>query len=104
RQEAASEFAVEFQQWGADQATVAMNRANKHRLLRALADGAGYFTNTYLRQQGRLLVQIIGHRGETWGDDSASVIARTIDHIESHRGSKIYHHCRSTELVMHRDC
>src|SRR6266446_186719 len=81
-----------------------MNGPNKHRLLGALADGAGYFTNAYLRQEGRLFVQIISHRGEAWGDNAAGVIPRTIDDVESYRGSEIYDHGRGTELVMHRDC
>src|ERR1039457_260895 len=73
----------------ANQPAIAMHGAHEHRLLGALANRTPDFANADARQERRLLVQVIGHRGQPGSDDAAYVIASTIHNIEGHRRAKI---------------
>src|SRR5437868_110268 len=93
----------EFRDEFADQAAIAVNSADQHRLLSISADHRFDFANRYLRQQSGFFVQILGHGRETWGDNTAHVISFSINHVKGHRCSEINHDSWSAKMMSNRD-
>src|ERR1051325_9624402 len=93
RQPPHAQLALQFEQQLSNQSPIAVDRADQHRLLGALANRAVYLPDFDPRQEGGFLVQIIRHRRQARSDDTAGVIARAVHHVESHRRPEIndYH-------------
>src|SRR5208337_4010242 len=72
------------------ESAVAMDRADEHGFLCITANDGLDVADLDARQERGFLVKIIGHGGESGGDDAASVIAGAIDDIEGDGGAEIH--------------
>lgn len=93
------EFGFDFADELADEAAVAVDSSDEHGGAGAFADDLAGLADLDSGEEGGFFVEIIGHGGETGGDDAADVILVAIDDIESDRGTEIDHQRWGSEVM-----